>query len=334
MKKKLAPVGRNIRASAMGKNSEKFSLFFNYGGTFIKIEDSTEYYGGNFKSVYGLDTDRFGYFDLVEEVEKLGVKEFDKIMYQDPGKLGYAGMKEIVDDSGVMEMINTGHKLRSVIQVYVAASNPNKEDGDGVKVVHNASEGSNSANRLADGDGDVNVGDNATGDEHLDSDANIDYDDDANDGDKAVGGGVLPDVAMWSDEDSANEDYFPVGVSSSDDDLTDEEHASDDDEYLEVRQNLRKCKNKMVEEDGGANNTFSDCLPQMNLDGCEVLQHALMSEESGSEMEMNDEGNCIKRKLRVIYDPRCDHNALQFELGMSFESIDQCKRAVRKVAIV
>ncbi|GER38076.1 galactose oxidase/kelch repeat superfamily protein, partial [Striga asiatica] len=180
---------------------EKFSLFFNSGGTFIKIGDSTEYFGGNFKSVYGSD------------------------------------------------------------------SNPNKDDGDGVNVVHNASEGSNSANRLADGDGDVNVGDNATGDEHPDSDANID-DDDANDGDKAVGGGVLADVAMCFDEDSDDEEYFLVGVSSSDDDLTDEKHASDDDEYLKARQNLRKCNNKMVEEDGGANNTFPDCLPQMDLDGC------------------------------------------------------------------
>ncbi|GER56496.1 hypothetical protein STAS_34219 [Striga asiatica] len=230
MKKELPLVVHDFCASAMGKNSEKFSLFFNYGGTFIKIGDSTEYFGGNFKSVYGLDTDRFGYFDLVEAVEKLGVKEFDKIMYQDPEKLGYAGMKEIVDDSGVMEMINTGHKLRHVIQVYVAASNPNKDDDDGVNVVHNASEGSNSANRLADGDGDVNVGDNVTRDEHPDSDANIDDDDDANDGDKSVGGGVLADVAMCSDEDSDDEEYFPVGVSSSDDDLTDEEHASDDDE--------------------------------------------------------------------------------------------------------
>ncbi|GER49579.1 isoleucine--tRNA ligase [Striga asiatica] len=175
MEKELPPVVPDFRASAMGKNSEKFSLFFNYGGTFIKIGDSTEYFGEN------SNTDRFGYFDLVEEVEKLGVKEFDKIMYQDPEKLGYAGMKEIVDDSGVMEMIDTGHKLRFVIQVYVAA----------------------------------------------------------------------------------------MGVSSSNDDLTDEEHASDDDEYLEARQNLRKCKNKMVEEDGGANNTFPDCLPQMDLDGCE-----------------------------------------------------------------
>ncbi|GER51820.1 hypothetical protein STAS_29239 [Striga asiatica] len=214
MEKELPPVVRDFRASAMGKK---------------QIRDSTEYFGGNFKSVYGLDTDRFGYFDLVEEVEKLGVKGFDKIMYQDPEKLGYAGMKEIVDDNGVMEMINTGHKLRSVMQIYVAASN--KDDGDGVNVVHNASEGSNSANRLVEGDGDVNVGDNATGDEHPYSDANIDDDDDdddANEGDKELEMWLcaLMRIVMMN---------FPVGVNSSDDDLTDEEHASDDDEYLEAR---------------------------------------------------------------------------------------------------
>ncbi|GER30220.1 serine hydroxymethyltransferase [Striga asiatica] len=140
--------------------SEIFFLFFKYGGTFIKFGDSTEYFGGKFKTVYGLDTDRFRYFDLVEEVEKLGVKEFDKIMYQVPQKLRYAGMKEIVDDSGVMEMINMGHKFRTVIQVCVVESNP-KDDGDGVNVVDNASEGSNSANKLTDDDGDVNVGDHA-----------------------------------------------------------------------------------------------------------------------------------------------------------------------------
>ncbi|GER42587.1 hypothetical protein STAS_19382, partial [Striga asiatica] len=262
------------------------------GGTFIKVGDSTEYFGGDFKTVYDLDIDRFGYFDLVEEVEKLGVKEFDKIMYQVPKKLGYAGMKEIVDNSGVMEMINIGTKFRTIIEVYVVESNP-KDDGDGANVVDNASEGSNSANRLADDD---------------DDDEDDDDDDDANDGDKTGGGGVLPaceslGVAMCSDEDIA-------------------------------RQNLRNCKNKMVEEDGGAKNTFPDCLHEMDLDGCEMLQHALMSEESGSEMEMDDEGNCINRKMKIIYDPRCDHNALQFELGMRFESVDQCKRALKKVAVV
>ncbi|GER42521.1 cytochrome P450, partial [Striga asiatica] len=66
----------------------KFSIFVNYGGQFVNCGTSVEYLGGKFKTVHGLDVDRFGYFDLKEVVEKLGVEKFEKLVYRIPRNNG------------------------------------------------------------------------------------------------------------------------------------------------------------------------------------------------------------------------------------------------------
>ncbi|GER41099.1 oligopeptide-binding protein OppA, partial [Striga asiatica] len=101
------------------KDSGKFSIFVNYGGQFVKCGTSVEYLGGKFKTVHGLDVDRFGYFDLKEVVEKLGVEKFEKLVYRIPRNNGADMFKDVVDDSVVMEMINHATKGRTLLEVYV-----------------------------------------------------------------------------------------------------------------------------------------------------------------------------------------------------------------------
>ncbi|GER46316.1 myb domain protein 4r1 [Striga asiatica] len=103
--------------------SGKFSIFFNYGGYFVKLENVVDYLGGSFKRVHGLDVDRFGFFDLKEEVEKLGVGKFERIVYRVPDVTGKQIFKDVVDDSVVMEMIRDSTQKRSLVEVYVVGEN-------------------------------------------------------------------------------------------------------------------------------------------------------------------------------------------------------------------
>ncbi|GER25496.1 telomeric repeat binding protein 1 [Striga asiatica] len=53
-----------------------FALFLHHGGRFVTIENTKEYFGGDDSFRYGFDIDRFGYFDLEEEVKKVGYSEW------------------------------------------------------------------------------------------------------------------------------------------------------------------------------------------------------------------------------------------------------------------
>ncbi|GER44680.1 NH(3)-dependent NAD(+) synthetase [Striga asiatica] len=50
---------------------------------------------------------------------------------------------------------------------------------------------------------------------------------------------------------------------------------------------------------------------------------ALVSENSGSDWEVDEDGNCIGRRKIVTYDPKCEHSTLEFMLGMRFISIEE-----------
>ncbi|GER55642.1 E3 Ubiquitin ligase family protein [Striga asiatica] len=113
------------------KDSGKFSIFFNYGGYFVKLENVVDYLGGSFKRVHGLDVDRFGYFDLKEEVEMLGVGKFERIVYRVPDGTGKEIFKDAVDDSVVMEMIRDSTQKRSLVEVYVVGENQTSKKNAG-----------------------------------------------------------------------------------------------------------------------------------------------------------------------------------------------------------
>ncbi|KAL8499093.1 hypothetical protein ACS0TY_022170 [Phlomoides rotata] len=51
---------------------------------------------------------------------------------------------------------------------------------------------------------------------------------------------------------------------------------------------------------------------------------------------MSDSGGSMKwqKANKVIYDPKCDHKSLILKLGMRFENIEQCRKAVQRVVIL
>ncbi|XP_042046763.1 uncharacterized protein LOC121792753 isoform X2 [Salvia splendens] len=53
-------------------HSDEFAIYFHYGGGFENIDGVKNYTGGSFVGRYGFDPDKFGYFDIEEEVKKLG----------------------------------------------------------------------------------------------------------------------------------------------------------------------------------------------------------------------------------------------------------------------
>ncbi|CAA0841463.1 Unknown protein, partial [Striga hermonthica] len=118
---------------------DKFLIFVNYGGRFIKCGTSVEYLGGSFKTIHGLDVDRFGYFDLKEEVEKLGVDKFGKLVYIIPRKVGADNFKDVVDNSAVMEMIGHATRERTLLEVYVVGEIIEEGNNEEEVVVESAS---------------------------------------------------------------------------------------------------------------------------------------------------------------------------------------------------
>ncbi|GER51894.1 RNA helicase [Striga asiatica] len=97
--------------------------FFQLWRILRQIGNVVDYLGGSFKRVHGLDVDRFGFFDLKEEVEKLDVGKFERIVYGVPDVTGKRIFKDVVDDSVVMEMIRDSTQKRSLVEVYVVGEN-------------------------------------------------------------------------------------------------------------------------------------------------------------------------------------------------------------------
>ncbi|GER43522.1 O-Glycosyl hydrolases family 17 protein [Striga asiatica] len=212
------------------KDSGKFSIFVNYGGQFVKCGTSVEYLGGKFKTVHGLDVDRFGYFDLKEAVEKLGVEKFEKLVYRIPRNNGADMFKDVVDDSVVMEMINHATKGRTLLEVYVVGeiieednseneasveSAPRSEEQFDIdSYIDNFSDPKNHSDPKNPNDVDLLAESQKDGDVDTEVRNNLKTPQlpTSNVGDCEVGSG--------SGDDSEDEDYFPVDDSSSDDELS------------------------------------------------------------------------------------------------------------------
>ncbi|GER49932.1 AdoMet-dependent rRNA methyltransferase SPB1, partial [Striga asiatica] len=110
---------------------DKFALIVNIGGYFVNCGPIVEYICGSLKSIYGLDADRFGYFDLQEEIKKLGVNKYEKIVYRIPGAgVGADSLRDVTDDKGVMEIISCGKKKKTIVQIYVVGGDINDDEAD------------------------------------------------------------------------------------------------------------------------------------------------------------------------------------------------------------
>lgn len=82
----------------------EFDIHFHHGGSIVKDGGLELYVGGNITHKVDFDEDRFGYFDLIDEVKKLGYDQWSKLTYKIPTSMK---MVDIRDDKDVMVMLVT-----------------------------------------------------------------------------------------------------------------------------------------------------------------------------------------------------------------------------------
>ncbi|GER55902.1 60S ribosomal protein l9 [Striga asiatica] len=75
-------------------DSKNLSIFLNHGGSFVMLDNAMEYFGGDVHIRHGIDLDRFGYLDLVDEIEKLGYTEVGNLYYKIRAEMGLIQRKQ------------------------------------------------------------------------------------------------------------------------------------------------------------------------------------------------------------------------------------------------
>ena len=98
---------------------DNFSIYFNHGGRFATLDGNVVYADGEITGKHFFDADRFGYFDIVEEVEKNLEYKHDRICYRIPNMSMNEGLRDIISDVEVMEMLKYLDKKDIMMNVYV-----------------------------------------------------------------------------------------------------------------------------------------------------------------------------------------------------------------------
>ncbi|GER55472.1 ribosome maturation factor RimP [Striga asiatica] len=81
-------------------------------GRFVVVDGYEVYYGDCVATVTGLDADRLGYFDIEDEIKKLGYENWGRICYKHRTTREF---KDITDDAGVMDCL--GQMVSEVAEV-------------------------------------------------------------------------------------------------------------------------------------------------------------------------------------------------------------------------
>lgn len=100
-------------------NDGRFGVHIHHGGYFAKIGRVEYYIGGTVVPRFDLDGDKFGYFDLEDEVQKLGYMSWNRIKFKVPNMMVY---KDIHSDKEVMEMLGYLCKTTRVLDLFVVES--------------------------------------------------------------------------------------------------------------------------------------------------------------------------------------------------------------------
>ncbi|KAL8543342.1 hypothetical protein ACS0TY_004038 [Phlomoides rotata] len=149
------------------------------------------------------------------------------------------------------------------------------------------------------------------------------------------GGKVGADEEFASEGSDTDEDYMPIDMSKSEDGLSDQDLETDDAEYIMARHNRANNKSG-TKLDTRNDGETGECEGGGKRSDYEDSEGEVNSDSSSSENEPLADENCTSRwkKNMIIYDPKCDHDLLTFELGMRFESQQQCSSAIQRFAIV
>ncbi|XP_057811481.1 uncharacterized protein LOC131025706 [Salvia miltiorrhiza] len=97
-------------------DSDSFGLYIHHGGKFVHLGASRLYSGGEVLGKFGLDKDRFGYFDLEEEIKQLGYTSWRCLAFKVPRTLVFM---DLCDDKQVMQMIQCCTSTITCVSIYV-----------------------------------------------------------------------------------------------------------------------------------------------------------------------------------------------------------------------
>ncbi|GER30623.1 transposase [Striga asiatica] len=113
-----------------------FLLFINHKGRFVTVDGYEAYYGDKVATVTGLDADRLGYFDIEDEITKLGYENWGRICYKHRTTREF---KDITDDAGVMDCLGQMQGNKRYVEIYVQTEHLKKPCGVAVCQQENGS---------------------------------------------------------------------------------------------------------------------------------------------------------------------------------------------------
>lgn len=301
------------------------------------------YVGGDITPKVDFDEDRFGYFDLIDEVKKLGYDQWSKLTYKIPRSMK---MVDIRDDKDVMVMLSHLELRTRILNVYIidgtqsgvgklGVEDPRVRDqGVGEFTVGDPSMeeftvGDPSMKKLTVGDPGVEeftIGDPGVGKFSV--------------GDLGVGAGARDrqgqDEGAGQEEGESNDEMIYIPSSDEEDETDDEmyDELVSDDEYTQAREKLKQANVRVI-----SNELFTGAICDFGESNAVVERGGSDNEESDDDVvsdstdEEDESAGLTKRRRRCVYNPRCDHKTLKLTLGMRFVNGYQVRDALTDNAI-
>ncbi|KAG6421781.1 hypothetical protein SASPL_118338 [Salvia splendens] len=242
---------KSSKSSGEKLHSDEFAIYFHYGGGFEDVDDVKNYIGGEFIGRYGFDSDKFGYFDLEEEVKKLGFMSWSKMCYKIPDRNLYVIIKS---DKEVMQMLTYLSHIIRTVSIFI--------DG---------------GRRLEDGFEEKNL------------------------------------------------NYYPSESEDIDNELTDTELFDENDIVVKER-NIVAYDDITKLLEGCVGNDDNENISDYASSDSDV--HSFESDDND-----DDIGHFKCRRMRVVYNPKCDHRILNIRFRMQFQDVSECKEALTTCAI-
>ncbi|KAM7490860.1 hypothetical protein LguiA_033781 [Lonicera macranthoides] len=202
---------------------DHFAIELHHGGYFV-TKPILHYLGGNVTMFKDLDPDRMSFFELKGMINDLGYKTFSKLYYRDPSTSFAIGLRLLISDNEIDQMLNEAKKTGS-LQMYV----------DHCKI----NEGDNGEVRQSE----VNQGDNF--------------------GELGQGSfttllqNVLNEVRYSGVNEGGNDNESQTESDSDESVAHSLDHVSDDEELIAVREKILRMKSKSKSQSVSQNQTQS-----------------------------------------------------------------------------
>ncbi|KAG6428383.1 hypothetical protein SASPL_112634 [Salvia splendens] len=110
---------------------DDFSIQFRHGGNLVQDGSLEVYIGGDETQKSHFDAEKFGFFDLIDEIKQLGYAKWSRVAFKVPKSMK---MLDIKDDKDAMGMLSYLQLRICVLHVYVVGGElgkPQVEEAEG-----------------------------------------------------------------------------------------------------------------------------------------------------------------------------------------------------------